>query len=160
MIAGITGHRMLSETHWVKLMMQQIVEEMRISYGFTCLAKGADELFAEVLMQSRINYTAIIPCANYEETFEGSALQDFKYAKKKAQRIIEMSNKEPSEKAFNEAGKFVVDSSEILIAVWDGEGAKGLGGTADIVEYADSKKKKIIHLNPVTQTQTKINHGE
>jgi hypothetical protein len=30
----------------------------------------------------------------------------------------------------------VVEASELLVAVWDGEPARGLGGTADVVAYA------------------------
>lgn len=159
MKTGITGHRELRDIRWVKKMMQEIVYEIKITQGFTCLATGADELFAEILIQNRINYTAIIPCKNYESTFNKTSLVNFVFSKNKASNIIELKNNEPSEKAFNEAGKLVVDNSEILIAVWNGEEAKGLGGTGDIVEYALSKNKKIIHLNPITNTKTNINYG-
>jgi hypothetical protein len=37
-----------------------------------------------------------------------------------------------------EGGKVVVDRAEVLIAVWDGLPARGLGGTADVVAYAGS----------------------
>jgi hypothetical protein len=157
MIAGITGHRELENIDWIRTTMQEIIKEMKINYGITCLATGADELFAETLRQKNISYSAVIPCRNYETTFETTALKDFLFSKNNASKLIELKNNQPSEKAFNEAGKTVVDNSEILIAVWNGEEAKGLGGTADIVEYAKSKNKKIIHLNPITKI--KINHG-
>ena len=139
--------------------MQEIISEIKITHGYTCLAVGADELFAEVLIQNGIKYTAIIPCKNYETTFQKEALKDFIFAKNKATKIIELNNDQPSEKAFNDAGKTVVDNSEILIAVWNGEEAKGLGGTGDIVQYAQSKNKKIIHLNPLTKIKKDINYG-
>lgn len=160
MIAGITGHRELKNIIWIKTMLQEVLSEIRITHGFTCLAIGADELFAEILIQNHVNYTVVIPCQNYESTFDKTALDNFIFAKNKASKMIELNNNEPSEKAFNEAGKFVVDNSEILIAVWNGEEAKGLGGTGDIVEYAKSKNKKIIHLNPITKTKININHGQ
>jgi hypothetical protein len=159
MIAGITGHRELKNIDWIKTTIKEIINEMKITYGYTCLATGADELFAEVLIQNNIRYTAVIPCINYEMTFDESTLEDFLLSKNKASKLIELYNNQPSEKAFNEAGKTVVDNAEILIAVWDGEESKGLGGTGDIVEYAKSKNKKIIHLNPINQTKKYINYG-
>jgi hypothetical protein len=56
---------------------------------------------------------------------------------------------EPTEKAFYEAGKEVVNRSEILIAVWDGKAARGLGGTADIVHFAQSRSKRVLHLDTI-----------
>ena len=35
-----------------------------------------------------------------------------------------------------DAGKVVVDRSSVLLAVWDGQPSRGLGGTADVVAYA------------------------
>lgn len=159
MIAGITGHRELKNIDWIKTSIQEIINEMKITYGYTCLASGADELFAEMLIRNNIKYTVVIPCINYETTFDEKAFESFLLSKNKASKIIQLNNNQPSEKAFNDAGKAVVDNSEILIAVWNGEEAKGLGGTGDIVEYAKSKNKKIIHLNPITKTKIKINHG-
>jgi hypothetical protein len=39
--------------------------------------------------------------------------------------------------------------------VWDGEPAKGLGGTGDVVGYAVQKGKDLIHLNPVNRSVTR-----
>ncbi|MEI6349306.1 MAG: hypothetical protein WCP69_15275 [Bacteroidota bacterium] len=159
MIAGITGHRELKNIGWIKTMISEVLSEMKITYGYSCLAIGADELFAELLIQNNINYTVVIPCTDYETTFEKTTLGNFLLLKGKASELIELKNNQPSEKAFNEAGKIIVDNSDILIAVWDGEEAKGLGGTGDIVEYAKSKNKKIIHLNPINKTKKLINYG-
>ena len=159
MIAGITGHRELGNLEWIKKNLQEIISKKDITYGFTCLAIGADEIFAELLRQNKIGYTAIIPCNNYETTFEEGALQHYLFSRKSALEVIELNNSRPTEKAFNEAGKSVVDNSEILIAGWDGKKAKGFGGTGDIVEYAKLKDKKIIQLNPIIQKKIFINYG-
>ena len=159
MIAGITGHRELQNLEWIKETMKEVIGEMGITYGVTCLATGADELFAELLRQKNINYTAVIPCIHYDKTFEKEELNKFVLSRNKASKLIELNNDNPSEKAFDEAGNTVVDNSEILIAIWNGQEAKGLGGTADIVEYAKTKNKKIIHINPITKTKININHG-
>ncbi|UCF93143.1 MAG: hypothetical protein JSW39_03010 [Desulfobacterales bacterium] len=43
--------------------------EHKVSKGFTCLAKGADQLFAAVLTAKGLPFTAIIPCRGYEKAF-------------------------------------------------------------------------------------------
>jgi hypothetical protein len=35
-----------------------------------------------------------------------------------------------------DAGRVVVDRSSVLVAAWDGQPSRGLGGTADVVAYA------------------------
>ncbi|QSZ42182.1 hypothetical protein GJV85_08675 [Sulfurimonas aquatica] len=44
----------------------------------------------------------------------------------------------------------VVNKSDIIFAIWDGKKAKGEGGTAKIIEYAISKRKRIIWISPNT----------
>jgi hypothetical protein len=52
------------------------------------------------------------------------------------------------------AGKRVVDMSDVMVAIWNGKPAEGLGGTADIVQYALAQKKPVIHINPTARTST------
>ncbi len=51
-----------------------------------------------------------------------------------------------------------MNGSEMLVAVWDGKLATGLGGTADAVGYALQCGKRIVHLDPVSRTVNKINY--
>jgi len=67
-----------------------------------------------------------------------------------------MQTKGDDEEAFLAAGKRVVDLSDIVIAVRDGEPAKGKGGTADSVAYALSTGAPVIHLNPLRETVTNL----
>jgi len=48
-----------------------------------------------------------------------------------------------------EAGEKIVEEADIVVAVWDGKPAAGLGGTADIVEYARELEKPLIWINPL-----------
>jgi hypothetical protein len=44
----------------------------------------------------------------------------------------------------------MVDVSDIVVALWDGEPARGRGGTADIVAYARAMAKPLLVVNPAT----------
>ncbi len=155
MIAGITGHQNLGDQEtisWVEDCLIQEIPKYHITKGLTCLAIGADQLFAEVLEQFYIPYIAIVPSDGYEGTFENESAREnyFSYLAK-ADDTIRLNFPSPSEEAFYAAGKHIVDYCDILFAIWNGKPAKGLGGTGDVVEYASRKKKKVIHINPVTQ---------
>lgn len=39
--------------------------------------------------------------------------------------------------------------SDFIIAVWNGKEARGLGGTGDIVKYANQTLKEVIHIDPI-----------
>ncbi|OJT54253.1 hypothetical protein [Bacillus altitudinis] len=151
MNVGITGHQNLGSSQQyndIAVKLKQIITEHDVTCGYTCLAKGADQLFAEILKKIGIPYHAIIPSENYDRTFDES-ISLLKYQDLLDHAVIKkvLSFPEPEEKAFYEAGKYVVESTELLIAIWDGQSARGLGGTGDIVKYCLSLNKNVIHLN-------------
>jgi hypothetical protein len=41
------------------------------------------------------------------------------------------------------AGRTVADRCDLLLAVWDGQPAAGLGGTADVVSHATYRGKSV-----------------
>jgi hypothetical protein len=150
---GMTGHQNIGSSEsirWVSRMLEDIISRYKIELGYTSLAIGADQLFARLLKKYKIQYIAIIPSQRYERTFENKHLKDYFDLLESAKDIILLDFKEPCEVAYYEAGKLVVDQSDILIAIWNGRNARGLGGTGDIVKYAMGSRKKIIHINPNT----------
>jgi hypothetical protein len=48
--------------------------------------------------------------------------------------------------AYAQAGRYVVDHCDVLVAVWDGEPARGRGGTAEIVQYARERNRPIVRV--------------
>jgi hypothetical protein len=155
MIAGITGHQNLGDEEtisWIENCLEQELRKYNITIGLTCLAIGADQLFAQVLDKFNIPYIAIVPSEKYVETFaQGSDRENYNKYLIKAKEAIKLDFPAPSEQAYYEAGKYVVDHSDMLFAIWNGKAAKGLGGTGDVVKYGKMKKKKIVHINPVTR---------
>jgi hypothetical protein len=104
--------------------------------GLSSLAEGADQLFARAVLALGGSIEAVIPSAGYEATFSGPALVGYRRLLKEAVRVHKQAFGEPGEDAFFSAGKYIVDNSDRLIAIWDGEAAVGLGGTGDVVQYA------------------------
>ena len=50
----------------------------------------------------------------------------------------------------------MVDHSELLIAVWDGKPAAGLGGTGDVVSYARQSGKHVYQIDPVSRSVAEV----
>jgi hypothetical protein len=112
--------------------------------GVSSVAAGADQLFASLILEHGGRLHIIIPSEGYETTFSAPHdLGQFRSLLKRADTVEKLTYAEPSEDAFLAAGRRVVDNSDLLLAVWDGQPAKGKGGTADIVKYARDRGCKV-----------------
>ena len=157
---GVTGHQNLISNE-IKEWVQKSLSEYLLKYddiiGFSCLAEGADQVFAEEILKKGFNLVVIIPSHNYEKSFSNrSARINFSDLLLKSSKIINLSFKIPCEEAYWEAGKTIVDNSDLVFAIWNGKEAKGLGGTGDIVKYAMSKGKTILHFDISKKSIKKI----
>ena len=160
MNVGITGHQDLGSPAteaWVRETLGQLIEAHRVTHGFTCLAAGADQLFAELLTRRGIPCTPILPCRRYEEAFQDEAARErFKTLLSAARMVVWLDFDRPSRAAYFEAGKEVVDRSDMVFAVWDGQPARGVGGTADVVSYALARRVPVVQLDTTRLTVTPL----
>jgi len=117
--------------------------------GITSLAAGTDQIFAQIVLELGGRIHVVLPAKRYEESFE---LQDdlarFRRLLSEAKDVITMPFEEPSEEAYWAAGQEIVNRSHRLLAVWDGQPAGGLGGTADVVEFARAQGKPVTVIWP------------
>jgi hypothetical protein len=114
-------------------------------------------MFAKILLKQKIAFTAVIPCIDYIATFSSSSERAaFEELLRNAADSIVLEFSHPSELAFYAAGRFVVESCECLIAVWNGKPAGGLGGTADVVAFALQQHRSVFHINPDSRTMSII----
>ena len=149
---GVTGHqnRPGIDWPWVKnVMRSEMIEINNVSRALSSLAEGSDQLFASVALSLSIPVLAVVPMAGYERFFNKEALANYAELLKQCE-VVNLDWKGDDSRGFYEAGKFIAEESDVLLAIWDGKHSKGLGGTADVVEYAASRAKSIVHINPVT----------
>jgi hypothetical protein len=144
---GVTGHQSIppDARDFVVTAVQDILREVEPPLNaVTSLAAGADQLVAAELLRAGGRLHVILPSRDYEQTFAaGEDLACFRSLLKAAVAVTRLDYAEPSEEAFLAAGKSVVDNCEVLVAVWDGKPARGLGGTADVVRYARETGKAV-----------------
>ncbi len=153
---GITGHQRLehsSDWAWVEANMRKEINKYgEHLVGISSLAIGADQLFARIILHRNLNLYVVLPFEGYEDTFESEQERsDYFSILHKASNVETLLMQSNREESYLEAGKRIVNLSDILFAVWDGEKAAGLGGTGDIVEYAKKAGKRIIHFNPANK---------
>lgn len=149
---GITGHqeRKGIDWVWVRSLLERLLATKAKLIGYSSLAVGTDQVFAETVLNEGGQLTAVIPIENYVSYFKGEALEQYKRLLALA-NVIELRSTKQDEQAFLDAGKWIVRNVDQIVAVWDGEQAEGAGGTGDIVSYAISLSKPVVYINPITR---------
>lgn len=136
---GITGHQSIPDTaieHIRRGIAQAIDEAGRPFRGVSCLAVGADQLFARAILDAGGELVAIVPSRGYENTFDADGLDAYRALLNAAKECVNLDYDTPTQAAFMAGGQEVLNRCDHLIAVWDGQPSRGLGGTADIVAEA------------------------
>jgi hypothetical protein len=151
-LVGITGHQKLgtrcAEIVRAELQGQLAAVEAPL-VGLTSLAAGADQIFADAVLQAGGELNVVVPADQIEASFQdAAALMRFRQLLKRAHSVTRMPFDEPGEQAYWEAGRTIVERSDLLLAVWDGGPAGGLGGTADVVHYARARGTPVTVIWP------------
>ena len=96
---------------------------------------------------------AIIPFPGYERSFADEAnLLRFNGLKSRASRVEILPARQSDQEGYFAAGERIVALSNTMVAVWNGQPARGFGGTADIVQVALQTGKPTWYVNPIDRT--------
>jgi hypothetical protein len=145
---GVTGHQELgARRDELDTAIREYLAKTDSLVGISSLAVGADQLFAKAVLDVGGLLNVVVPSAQYISTFTSDAEQE-RYVELlgRASSVEQLSFEEPSELAFLEAGRAVVRRSDCILALWDGQEAAGLGGTADVVAYAKARGTPVVIL--------------
>ena len=136
---AISGHRGLAgETSLLveKAIRTALDEAGPDVTGISCLADGADQIFARAVTDLGGSLEAIIPAGRYRDTLPAGAHSEFDRLLALAASACCLLYTKPTPESYMAAGALMVDTADVLYAVWDGQPARGPGGTADVVAYA------------------------
>lgn len=153
-VIGITGHqkRRGIEWAWVASTMRAEIQALgAIDRALSSLAAGSDQVFATVALDLGIPVTAVLPTKEYERFLRGRDLARFQALLPRCDQYMIEGATRPND-GFMAAGHYIVDQSDVLFAIWDGEPAGALGGTGDAVGYARARDRRVIHINPITRS--------
>jgi hypothetical protein len=158
MIVGITGHQKLEEKDcwlWVGFAVRTALAEIpRPLVGVSSLAIGTDQLFAELVLKSGGSLEVVVPFPDYWQAFTpGQMRSQYQALLNRATRVDVLPARGSREESYLAAGQLVVERSDLMIAVWNGRAAAGLGGTGDIVRYARQLNRKVLHVDPFANSR-------
>lgn len=179
---GITGHRppviesdrSLAERAQLKFVLSElargaalIAADQRSFFAemafvprlISPLAEGADQLAADVALDLGYSLHAILPFSpeEYCKDFSPAGVSSFNRLLARASAILELPHQHlQRDEAYSLAGRATVSHCDILIALWDGEAARGPGGTAETVALALRPGIPVIHITVGEQGHGRI----
>lgn len=117
----------------------------------TPLATGADQIAAICARSSGYSVCALLPFEpnEYRKDFAvGEELDSFDQALAAADEIVALpGHRSDLQGAYVLVGESLVQTADIVIAIWDGEEGRGPGGTAHVVELAMLHSVPVIHID-------------
>jgi hypothetical protein len=102
----------------------------------SCLADGADQIFARAVLDHGGQIEAVIPAARYRDGLPVDAHTEYDRLLAAAVTVHRMPFTESTSEAHMAASKFMLNQAGQLWTIWDGKAARGYGGTADVVACA------------------------
>lgn len=108
--------------------------------GLTCLAPGADQLFADVVLELGGQVEVVLPAADYREKLKPAELPDYDRLLGRAALVSVLPFARSGRPAYLAASERVIASAAVMVAVWDGKRAGGIGGTADVVAASQAHR--------------------
>jgi hypothetical protein len=119
--------------------------------GVTCLARGADQIFAKSVLEAGGTVEVVLPAHDYRERkVKHDNAAQFDELIGKAADVFTMPYDVSNRDAYMAASEKVLASIDALFAVWDGGPSGGHGGTADVVDAARARGIPVTVLWPAT----------
>lgn len=144
---AITGHRDIVETEALKdevktYFLEQIANNKKDEITLLSpLADGADRLVAKIfldLQKEHKELSLVVPMPFTQERymldFDEASKEEFLELLERADGGFQVPSMGDS--PYQELGKYLVNVSDILLALWDGTFNGKAGGTGNVVEYA------------------------
>jgi hypothetical protein len=156
-LVGFAGHRRLADGAAAKAVIRRELDAMAAGLdgelvGVASAAAGADLLFLEACGEAGLRTIVILPFARerFGQDFEDPAEWQRACALMDAALWCEIApGNEAAPEAYHVVAREMLEISDRLIFLWDGEAARGLGGTAETVAEAAEWKipARIIDAN-------------
>jgi hypothetical protein len=157
---GVTGHRYFDEAGKLQAGIDQALLQIEHTYPkntwmvLSSLADGADQLVVDRVLKFKPDTQLVVPLPMKSDEYINNFLEQ--ESKVGFLRLIQIAAKVIPPKmdwlhtaGYWEAGKYIVDHCDVLVALWDGQTAQGLGGTGDVVNLAIERKKPLVWVHCV-----------
>lgn len=152
MIVSITGHRpdKLGGYKIPNPTYSSVINGLNLAFDklnpdfvITGMALGVDQWAAELCIKRNIKFIAAVPFQGQESRWPEHAQMKYFEILKRAHVTYCINPGSYSAMKMHLRNKWMVDSSDVLAAVWNGTS----GGTASCISYAKTVNKKIFWVN-------------
>lgn len=152
----VTGHRNLygydlSNEKWMYLKekLKKILKEIGCTHAYCGMALGVDTIFAQAVLELKesgfdIQLLCAVPCSNQECKWPKKAQERYHDILSKADDVIMVHDGTYTNDCMQKRNEYMVDHSDIVIAVWDGSSS----GTLNCIKYAQKQNKYIMRICP------------
>lgn len=104
--------------------------------GVSCIARGADSIFADAVLEHGFTLEVILPSQDYRHAKVKPHERDrFDAFAKAAAAVRVMPFSHAGREAYEAANSALLQGADVLLAIWDGDTSKQ-GGTGTVVEEA------------------------
>jgi hypothetical protein len=153
---GITGHSSLSDATAVSVAdaLYAVLSVYNELVGVTCLARGADQIFARVVLALGGSVEVVLPAADYRERkVKPANVAEFDELIARAASVHTLPLSESNRDAYLAASAHVMSNVDAMVAVWDGAPPDGAGGTGDVVRVARERGLPVTVVWPTGATR-------
>ena len=154
---AITGHRDIIENDDLRQEVSDYLDDIikhnvkREIVLLSPLADGADRFVAKLFLekkQENKHLKLMVPMPHklerYLEDFDEASKIEFLKLSNEAEKVFTIPHL--TESAYLDVGRYVVDKSDVLLALWDGTFNGKVGGTGDVVSYARNRQREVVHF--------------
>ena len=163
-VVGFSGHRHIGDSASLGKVLASEMGSLRSRaagewIALSSIAEGGDRIFVRSAKGLGMAWHAILPLpkAEFAKDFGVGEWQEVERTLGSAEHVRIITENGTREDAYLDCGMATVDGADVLMAVWDGEPARGKGGTADVVAYARSLSKPLVTINPSTLAVSREN---
>ena len=163
-VVGFSGHRQLADTNGVASAIRTALESLRSEspgewIALASAAAGADLLFVGAALELGMGWEASLPLplVDFERDFPPQEWVAVKTLLARAEHLEIASEPGSRDEAYLTGGFEIVNRCDVLLVVWDGQPARGKGGTADVVAYARAMGRPIVIVHPETKAVRREN---
>ncbi|HWN05522.1 MAG TPA: hypothetical protein VNO53_00040 [Steroidobacteraceae bacterium] len=153
-VVGFTGHRHLTEPARAARAIRSTLDMLRREVpgewiALSSIAGGSDQLFVQQAREGGLAWHAILPMtrAEFAKDFTPQGWETVERMLAAADHVRTIDENGDRKDGYLDCGIETVNGADVLIAFWDGAPARGKGGTADVVEYAQSIGKPIMVID-------------
>jgi uncharacterized phage-like protein YoqJ len=149
MIIGVSGHRSVDKASpaysYVRNAFIDLLADYKPAKVITGMALGFDTLVAEVCIEKSVPFIAAVPYKGQELFWSKEEKNHYFDLLEHADLVEIVSPGGHSSWKYQHRNMWICNNSDMSIVCFDGSPS----GTRNYVEYALSKKKEIIRINPL-----------